>query len=123
MKPSALFALLSLTTGFVPAADNTSLTGKWQLHTSAAGHESDYTCTFTQKNDDLTGTCSPPPGTVQISGKVTGKKVTWTYKSEHDGSPLTVTFNGSVDSTNKIIGSVIAVEFGVEGEFTATPSK
>jgi hypothetical protein len=105
------------------AADADSLTGKWQIHTSAAGNESNYPCTFTQKNNDLTGSCSPERGAVQISGKVEGKKATWTYKSDYNGSPLTVTFKGTFDSTGKIAGSVVAEEFGVEGEFTATQPK
>ena len=119
------FASLLLASASVAAcaADSASLNGKWQIHTSAAGRESDYPCTFTQKNDDLTGNCSPEQGTVQISGKVDGKKVTWTYKSEYAGSPLTVTFRGTLDSAGKITGSVLAEEFGVEGEFTASQPK
>lgn len=117
-----LLASLLLASAYVAAfaADDAFLTGKWQIHTSAAGRESDYPCTFTQKKNDLIGSCSPERGAVQISGKVDGKKVTWTYRSEYEGSPLTVTFKGTFDSTGKITGSVVAEEFGVEGEFTAT---
>ena len=105
------------------AADNASLSGKWRIHTSAAGSESDQSCTFAQKDNDLTGNCNTNRGTVQISEKIDEKKVTWTYKSEYNGSPLTVTFKGTLESTTKITGTVRAEEFGVEGEFTATQSK
>ncbi len=44
------------------AADNPSLTGKWQVHTSAAGYENDYACAFTQKDNDLAGSCVPDEG-------------------------------------------------------------
>lgn len=118
-----LASLLLAASAAAFAADDAALTGKWQIHTSAAGHESDYPCTFAQKDTELTGTCSPERGDVQISGKVDGKKVTWTYKSQYEGNSLTVTFKGSFDSTAKITGSVVAEEFGVEGEFTATQPK
>ncbi|WP_321475946.1 hypothetical protein [uncultured Paludibaculum sp.] len=123
MKLLLTFLLLATVAAAAFAADTASLTGKWQIHTSAAGNESKYSCTFTQKESDLTGSCSPERGVVQINGKVEGSAVRWTYKSDYNGSPLTVTFKGTLDSTGKISGSVVAEEFGVEGEFSATPEK
>ena len=123
MKILLLSFLLASAAVLAPAADNASLSGKWQVHTSAAGNESDSTCTFTQKADELTGSCTTDRGTVQINGKVDEKNVTWTYKSEYNGSPLTVTFKGKLDSPTKMTGAVRAEEFGVEGEFTATQSQ
>lgn len=123
MKLWLAFLLLASASLVAFAADTASLTGAWQIHTSAGGRESDYACTFAQKDSDLTGGCSPERGTVQIGGKVEGKTVSWFYKSEYDGSPLTVRFKGTIDSTGKITGSLLAEEYGVEGEFTATPSK
>jgi len=105
------------------AADDASIAGKWQIQTSVAGNESTYPCTFEHKESELTGGCSPELGAVQIKGKVEGKKVTWTYKTEYNGSPLTVTFKGTLDAAGKIAGSVVAEEYGVEGEFTATQPK
>jgi hypothetical protein len=122
MKTLLASLLLAAVAVSAPAAHN-SLSGNWQVHTSAQGNESDQACNFTQKDQELTGTCVTNRGTVQISGKVTDKKVTWGYKSDYNGSPLTVTFNGTVDSASKITGTVKAEEFGVEGEFTATLSK
>lgn len=100
------------------AADSTALSGKWQVHTSAAGRESDYACTFTQKDSDLTGTCNPDEGTVQISGKVDGNSVTWSYKGQYG----TISFKGTLDPPTKIAGTVRAEDYGVEGDFVATQS-
>ena len=80
-------------------------------------------CTFTQKANDLTGTCSSDAGPVQITGKVDGKSVTWTYKGDSAGGPVTVVYKGTIDSVDRIAGTVTAVEFSIEGEFTATRSK
>ena len=116
--------LLTAAAVVVPAADDSSLTGKWQIQRSAAGNESQQDCTFTQKDNDLTGTCtSTDRGTVQISGKVDGKSVTWTYKGESPGGTVTVVHKGTVESSSKITGTLIAVEFSIEGEFTATRAK
>lgn len=117
------FLLASAAVG-ASAADNTSLSGKWKIHSSVAGNESDQDCTFTQKDNDLTGSCVSDRGTVEISGKVDGTKVTWTYKSEYQGNPLTVIYRGTLESTTqKIAGTLSVVEYGVEGDFTATQSK
>jgi hypothetical protein len=41
-----------------------SINGKWQIHTSIAGNESDQVCTFTQKEDAIAGSCVSDRGTV-----------------------------------------------------------
>jgi hypothetical protein len=122
MKRLILISLLTFAAALVLAADNAPLSGKWQVHNSIAGSESDQSCSFTQKDDDLTGTCTSDKGTVNITGKVNGKKVSWSYKSEYNGDPLTVKYEGVVDSA-KITGSMSVPEFSVEGDFTAIQSK
>ena len=124
MKLPLTAFLLVASAALASAADDSSLTGKWQIQRSAAGNESQQDCTFTQKNSDLTGTCdSADRPTVQISGKVDGKAVTWTYKGESPGGPVTVVYTGTVESANKVTGKVTAVEFSIEGDFTATRAK
>ena len=124
MKIPLIASLLAAAAVLAIAADGVSLSGKWQIQRSAAGNESQQDCTFTQKNSDLTGTCSATDReTVQISGKVDGTRVTWTYKGESPGGPVTVVYTGAVESANKITGKVTAVEFSIEGDFTATRAK
>jgi hypothetical protein len=105
------------------AADNASVAGKWHVHTSIAGNDSDSDCTFVQKDADLTGTCTSDQGSVNITGKVDGKKVTWSFKSEYNGSPLTVNHDGTLTADNKITGTATVPEFSVDGDFTATQAK
>ena len=124
MKIPLIACLLAAAAVLASAADDASLSGKWQIQRSAAGNESQQDCTFTQKDRDLTGTCSATDReTVQISGKVDGKRVTWTYKGESPGGPVTVVYTGAVESASKITGKVTAVEFSIEGDFTATRAK
>lgn len=105
------------------ADDPISLTGKWQVQNSIAGNESTQNCTFTQKDADLTGSCESANGKVEITGKIEGKRVTWGYKSQYEGNPLTVAYDGIAESATKIAGTVSVPEYSVMGEFTATQSK
>ena len=101
------------------AADTPSLTGKWKVSASIAGNESEAVCTFSQKDSAVTGNCTTEQGTVEISGKIDGDKVTWSYKSEYQGTPLTVKYEGAIASAKVIKGSVEVPEFSVGGDFTA----
>jgi hypothetical protein len=123
MRTLILSALLACAAFTALAADNASLTGKWKIHQSVAGNDSDSDCTFTQKDNDLTGSCTADQGSGKITGKIDGNKVSWSYESEYNGSPLTVKYAGTLDSTGKIAGSVAVEQFGVDGDFTATPVK
>lgn len=123
MRTLSILLLLAASAALAPAAEDPSLTGKWQLQLSAAGRESRLECTFDQKSADLTGTCTNDRGTQQLTGKVEGKTANWTFKSDSEAGPVTVVFKGTLESPTKITGTVTAVEFSVEGEFTATLSK
>jgi len=118
-----LFLVLVVASASATAADGPTLNGKWQLHQNIADNESDQTCTFTQKDNDLTGSCSNDKGSVNITGKVDDKKVIWVYKSEYNGGPITLTYKGTLDSSDKIAGIVSVEEYSVDGEFTATRAK
>lgn len=106
----------------LPAADPPSLTGDWKIVSNIGGGERHSQCAFTQKESTLTGTCRSEAGSVEITGKLEGNKVAWGYKTEYQGSPLTVSYKGTIESPAKITGTVTAEEFGVEGDFTATPA-
>lgn len=119
---SVLLSLLAAA-AVAHAADTPSISGKWQVHTSISGNESDAVCTFVQKEDALAGSCATDRGTFEITGKVNGTKVTWSYKSDYNGTPLTVAYDGAVSAATAIRGSVAVPEFNAAGDFTATLSK
>jgi len=123
MNKLSLAILLLSAAAIAPAADNSVLSGKWQVHSVIGGTENDQACTFIQKDNTLTGNCTSDQGTVKITGKVEEKKISWSYESEYNGTPLTAKYSGRLDSTNKITGAMSVEAFGVEGEFTATQSK
>ena len=112
--------MLILPLFFLFAAAEPSVSGEWSIHRSAAGNESTQTCRLTQTEAKITGTCDSQKGPVQVTGKVEGTKATWTFQTDRDGSPLTIIYNGILESPTKMNGTVTAVEFAVEGEFKAT---
>jgi hypothetical protein len=122
LLPSALLVSAALTSF---AADNASLTGKWKIHSSIAGNDSDSECTLTQTETDISGTCKTAEGKdSKATGKVDGAKVNWSFESEYNGTPLTIKYSATLDATvGKIAGTVSVDPFGVEGDFTATLDK
>lgn len=122
MNRIALPLLLASVVAFAQAPGDGALTGQWKVHSSVSGNDSDAECTFVQKDNGLTGTCTTDQGASKLTGKIDGTKVSWSYDSEYNGSPLTVTYNGTL-SSGKIMGEVDVEPFAVDGDFTATQSK
>jgi len=118
-----LFSSFVVLASLASAGENPSVNGKWQVHSSVAGNESDMVCMFTQKDDALSGNCTSDQGKFEITGTVSGNKVAWSYKSEYSGTPLTVKYDGTLDSATKMKGSVDVPEFSAGGDFTATQAK
>jgi hypothetical protein len=123
VKTIVLSFLLFSVPVLVPAAQDTSLAGQWKIHSSIAGHESDFDCTFTQNNQDLGGTCKTNEATLTITGKLEASKVTFQYKTTYEGQELTIVHAGKVESPSKFAGSVEVQPMGVTGDFTASQVK
>ena len=104
------------------AADGSPVTGQWRIHTSIGGTESDQTCSFSDDNGRLTGTCnSDSSGSVKVTGRVDDVNVTWSYTSgDDDGNTTSVRYYGHLDA-GRITGTVAMGESGTEGDFIARP--
>ena len=123
MRVLALILLQALAASLGAGSDQGSPSGKWQGSQNIAGNESIQTCTFTVTGTQLGGTCAAEQGELKVTGKVEGTKVTWSYKTEYNGSLLTVKYAGNIDPKRKITGTVLVEEYSVEGEFTATQAQ
>jgi len=104
------------------APDASLFSGKWKVHSFVSGNEYDTECTFVQKDNDLTGTCTTDDGPSKLTGKVDGKKLSWSYESQYNGAPLTLKYSGTLDA-GKINGDIDVVQYNVGGGFTATQDK
>jgi hypothetical protein len=121
MKHLAWLFLCAVAVSAVAA--DTSIAGKWNVSTSIAGNDGTMVCTFTQKEAALTGICTGDDGNHAVTGKVDGNKVTWQYKSEYNGQPLTLVFSGAVNSDSQFDGTVEVDPMGVSGDFSAKRAK
>ena len=117
MKSLSLIFLLLLASAAL-SADSSPIAGTWKMHTNIAGNENDQECTFTQKDTTLGGTCKTEKGDLAIKGTIDGKKLSWQYEVEYNGSPLTLIFTGAIDPPTKMSGAVDVQPIGVQGEFT-----
>jgi len=123
MKKLFVIATLLITSSAFAAAAP-SVTGKWAIHQSIAGNDSDSQCNLVQTDATLTGTCkNQEDKDLPIKGSIDGSKVTWQFDSEYNGTPLTIKFSGTVDDSGKMSGTVDIDPFGVSGDFTAAPAK
>ena len=100
-----------------------SVAGTWSVKADVSGNQSESNCTFTQKDADLTGSCTSDRGTVTITGKVEDKSVSWQFDTQYEGQTLTVYYSGTSQSADKITGTVNVQPMNVSGEFTATKAK
>jgi hypothetical protein len=107
----------------VSAADAPSIAGQWALHQSIAGNESDQDCSFTLADGKISGSCKANDQPAKVTGTVDGKKVTWKYDMEYNGSTLTLTYAGTLDDADKFAGTVDVAPYGVSGTFTAQRAK
>jgi len=114
----ALTLLAFAAAGLAQAQTSASVTGKWKIHTVMV-QESDSTCNFTQKDTELTGECEGDNGKFNIAGKVDGQKVSWSFKTDYNGSPLTVSYDGTVSPDGKLAGASHVAEMSLDGDFTA----
>ena len=117
-----LLALALVATGTLQAPPS-SVGGTWTVSANISGNASEQSCTFTQKDADLTGSCKSDRGSVTIAGKVEAKTVSWQFDTPYEGQTLTVYYSGTLESPEKISGSVNVQPMNVGGEFTATKAK
>ena len=118
MKRLALAALILLPAA-VLAAQPAAVAGKWNVSANIAGTASELNCSFTQKEAELSGTCSGDQAPLAVTGKVDGRTVTWQFNTMWEGQALTVIYSGTLEA-DKISGCVYVQRLGVSGEFTAT---
>lgn len=112
-----VFALAATTT---VRAQSSPVAGSWTVRADVSGNQSESHCTFSLKDSDLSGSCNSDRGTVMVAGKVDGKTVNWQFDTQYEGQTLTVYYNGTLQSAEKITGTINVQPMNVSGEFTAT---
>ena len=101
MKRHAAILTATLLLCAAPAYAADTLSGTWAVQTQVP-----VTCSFTQKDKVLTGTCQGPSNQGPITGSVDGKKVTWSWTVSANGLSFTREFSGQWDLKNAVSGQM-----------------
>ena len=125
LRPLATLVLVALA---LPAASSSvgaqalpsvDVTGKWQLTVETSAGTGTPTLTLTQKGDSLTGHYSSQVlGEADVKGSVSGRRITIHLNVEVQGTPLAVTYAGTVEGANAMKGTV-DIGGQANGTFTA----
>ena len=123
-----LLVPIVLTTASIPSASaaqsspSVDLTGKWLFTVNTDGGSGTPTVTLTQKGDSLTGHYSSQLlGEADLKGAVKDGKFSFSLQGNVQGTAVTVTYTGTIESKDALKGSV---DLGgmASGTFTAKRS-
>ena len=123
---TAAVAVMMLGASSVASAQDTTkvdLSGNWAFTVTYEGGQGSPTVRLTQKGDTLVGRyISQAFGELDVKGTVKGKEFNFSFTTQAGGDPFTMTFNGAVESSEALKGSVDMGAMG-SGSFTARRSK
>jgi hypothetical protein len=102
-----------------PPEKKIDLTGKWLFSVTTDAGTGTPTVTLKQVGDTLTGHYSSQTlGEADLKGTVKDGKLTFTFRTEVQGTALTVNYAGTVESNDALKGTVDISGLGT-GTFTA----
>jgi hypothetical protein len=96
-----------------------NLTGKWTFTVTTDAGTGSPAVTFAQKGDTLTGHYSSQAlGEADLKGTVKDNKLTFSFRTNVQGTALTVTYAGTIESSTSLKGTL---DLGgmASGTFTA----
>jgi hypothetical protein len=104
------------------AAPADSITGKWQLKGDVVGNPLNTICDIKQTGAAITGNCTGDTGVpTPITGTVKDGVVTFSHGGDYQGTELTITYTGKLETPTQLKGTIEVKPFSAEGSFTATP--
>jgi hypothetical protein len=120
-----LLTLMVAMGGSAHAAAPATFTGSWKIAGVVQGIPVNVTCAMVQGADlKVTGACVDDQSKSHpMTGIVKDQQISWNYASEYEGTPIVITWTGTMDAAGASMKGSIAVDpFGVDGDFTATMS-
>ena len=119
MKRALALLLISISNLFVPP----TIPGSWTIAGDVQGYPIDESCTFTQADDKISGSCLMGGKAFPTTVTVTGEKVVFVHAGEYDGQALTLTFTGKYNDKGELSGTINVAPMGYDGTFTATKAE
>ena len=112
-------ALLVAAPALAAAPSNGDVTGTWTISGDVSGVSITETCTLTQQDTVLTGSCDTNTGKYDTKGKIDGATATFTHGGKYDGNDLVMVYTGKLGSDGTITGTIDVAPYNVTGSFTA----
>ena len=110
--------ILLPTATFAQAEKKVDVTGKWLFTVTTDAGSGTPTVTFKQQGDSISGHYSSQAfGEVDFKGTVKEGRIKFTFGAAVEGTNLTITYAGTVDSADAMKGTV---DFGGYGGGTFT---
>jgi hypothetical protein len=98
------------------------VTGEWVFDVQTEAGGGSPTFVFTQTGEKLTGKYKGAFGEADLAGSVTGKTIKFSFSADAQGTPLTVVYEGEIESNTSITGKVDLGGVG-SGTFTGKRTK
>jgi hypothetical protein len=126
MKRIIWVAMLLVSPGMMLVAqgvDAPSTSGLWKIDGDVQGTPVKMTCTLTEADHKLSGSCSGAADAYAphaVTGKVKGQIVEWNFETAMQGNPISVTMSGTLNlGGSKINGDIDVEPMAVGGTFMA----
>ena len=119
MKQWIAIGLLMAAPAVAAAPDDVDLNGTWALSGEVSGVQVIETCTLTQKETSITGSCDTSTGKYDTTGKIDGKTIVFKHGGKYEGTELTITYTGKYGTDGALNGTMDVDPFNVTGSFSA----
>ena len=106
MKRLALVVALTLLSPAASALQEFDLTGEWVVEVQTDAGSGSPTFVFKQVGEKLTGKYKGLFGEADVTGVVNGKTVTFSFAGDAQGTAITVSYEGEIESNSAIRGKV-----------------
>jgi hypothetical protein len=122
MKQWLGLAMLIAVPAIAAAPASVDITGTWAVSGDVQGVGVSETCVLAQAADGkLTGSCDVQGmAKYDATGTVTDKTVIFQHAGTYEGSALTLTYTGKINSDGGITGTIDVDPMAVTGSFSAT---
>jgi hypothetical protein len=110
------FAAAAVAVGSL-SAQKTDLTGDWAFEVQTEAGSGSPSFVFKQAGDKLTGKYKGQFGEADLTGTVSGKTVKFSFGVDAQGTALTMTYEGEIESNSAVKGKVDLGGLG-SGTFT-----
>jgi hypothetical protein len=112
-----VLSLLILSTSALAAQP--AVPGSWTITGDVQGYPITETCTFTQAQDKIVGSCVSEGKTYDTTVTITDQKVVFVHAGEYEGQALTLTYTGIYNDKGDLAGAIDVEPLGYDGTFTA----